>query len=523
VNEYSEYLIELIKNKPKHYAIIIKKNPDLLAALGNDQLLLPERVYRYINPMVNTVCPNNKEYKFKSAVDGYIFCGKASTCQCAKESVAQSVSNTKQQYTNDTQKIINEKRKQTNVKKYGTENTGQIKKAIDNHRKFYSDTRLVAAAVDKSKHTKLTRYGSETYNNSQQIKDAWNKKKVEYFAHKFPDKEIEILNDTEKLTALYKTHTVDQIAEKLNVHIQTVYRHLNNNSIRTPFSSELERSMCDYLESLGVINIVKNTRQVISKELDIYLPDYNLAIEMNGIYWHHDLIPHIDRHYHQRKFKECEAKGIRLLTIFSDVWENKPDVIKLMIAHKLGVNNTEKYYARKLQVKDVDPHQASVFLNKHHIQGNTKSSVRLGLWHGDLLVAIMTFGEPRTGIGKKRPKTAELVRYATSSKVVGGASKLLAHFKRNYPDYCSIISYSDNEWSYGDMYRTLGFDLEKEHTPSYFYYHSAEKVRKHRYSFAKHKLVEQGFDATLTEYQIQQERGYLRIWDCGKRTWLLTV
>jgi hypothetical protein len=32
----------------------------------------------------------------------------------------------------------------------------------------------------------------------------------------------------------------------------------------------------------------------------------------------------------------------------------------------------------------------------------------------------------------------------------------------------------------------------------------------------KGSLIKQGFDAALTEWEIQKTRGYDRIWDCGQ-------
>lgn len=54
----------------------------------------------------------------------------------------------------------------------------------------------------------------------------------------------------------------------------------------------------------------------------------------------------------------------------------------------------------------------------------------------------------------------EIVRYATVSQtiVIGGASKLLKHFEKEYdPDY--ILSYSDNDFFSGDVYSKLGFSF----------------------------------------------------------------
>jgi len=70
-----------------------------------------------------------------------------------------------------------------------------------------------------------------------------------------------------------------------------------------------------------------NNRSVLNcLELDIYLPEYNVAIEFNGLYWHSELYKEKD--YHLNKTLECKKKGVDLLHIFEDDWVFKQDIIK---------------------------------------------------------------------------------------------------------------------------------------------------------------------------------------------------
>ena len=76
-----------------------------------------------------------------------------------------------------------------------------------------------------------------------------------------------------------------------------------------------EQALIPILEALQITNIVTNSRTIIPPlELDIYLPDLDLAIEYNGAYWHQDSKKPVD--YHQSKSIACLSKGIRLLHIF---------------------------------------------------------------------------------------------------------------------------------------------------------------------------------------------------------------
>jgi hypothetical protein len=127
----------------------------------------------------------------------------------------------------------------------------------------------------------------------------------------------------------------------------------------------------------------------------------------------------------------------------------------------------------------------------------------------------MSFGALRSFTNNKyAPAEWELLRYATQMQVQGGASRLLNWFEKTHKPR-RIISYADRRWSEGHMYSGLGFKLIKTSEPGYSYTPDYQK-REHRTSHTKGKLVKLGFDNNLTEWQIQQQRGYDRIWDCGQ-------
>jgi hypothetical protein len=516
-------ILEIIKNKPKHFSQIIKRDVSLMDFIQKNKTvssnILAEEIYSVIYNESN-ICPLGNTKKFNSFNDGYRFCGPANRCECTKKLVSSSVKKSKSKTTTQEQKLINEKRANTNLKMHGVTNAGQTEQAKNTRSELYNNANRVQQLVAQVSDTKKERYGNANYNNSKKISETWKEKKASYFIDLYPDKDLESLYDKEQFTKLYDSKPIEELAEYLGVHVQTVYRYSLLYGLRNKFVSSLEKEMVIFLKSIGVENIVQNSRKIIGKELDIYLPEYDIAIEMNGLYWHHDQISYIDRQYHKSKFIECEKKGIQLLTIFSDIWENKKEIIKRTISHKLGLCSRKSVMARKTKVTTLESSQIKDFLNENHIQGYTPSKYVYALEYDEQIIAVMTFSLPRTGIGKKRSNTVELVRYATSVNIPGGASKLLKHFLNDYPAFKSVISYSDNEWSTGELYKSLNFELEKTQPPSYFYFHPAEKVRKHRYNFTKYKLIQQGYDETLTESEIQRQRGYLRIWDCGKRTWI---
>jgi hypothetical protein len=515
-------LEDIVKNtNPKSISTVVKQHRELYDWIQTAKgATISEKIYNILNPELE-VCVLGNNKRFKSLTLGYGFCGPASKCKCAAESVSTKVSKSKKSYTKEQKADISQKRASTNLKKYGVSNVGQTATAIEHRAAVYADKSAVKEIVEQVKQTKLVKYGNEHYNNSNSIKETYKLKRTSgYWINRFPDKNIAALENKAQLESLYLEKTPLEIADQLGVHIQTVYKYLNAHGLREPFKSNDELELVRYLESLGITNIIRNTRKLLpsKREIDIYLPDYKVAIEYNGVYWHHEDVAHITRTYHYEKFQECQQLGIQLITVFSNFWHNKRDIVKSTIAAKLG-KLTQRVYARNCKCVIVESAVARDFLNTYHIQGYTPAKITLGLEFNSQLVALMSFSDNRIGIGSRSTDT-ELVRFASSQLVIGGASKLLNYFRTHY-SYNKIVSFSDNEWSTGHLYKTLGFSLEKSIKPSYWYLNSREHKLYHRFTFSKQKLVKQGHDPLLTESQITKSMGLLKIWDCGKQKWVL--
>lgn len=82
--------------------------------------------------------------------------------------------------------------------------------------------------------------------------------------------------------------------------------------------SSLEVMVCDWLDSIGVLYETNNRSIIQPNEIDIVLPDYNVGIEINGLYWHSCVHSHIHPNYHAEKSLRCFQEGISLITIFED-------------------------------------------------------------------------------------------------------------------------------------------------------------------------------------------------------------
>ena len=158
-------------------------------------------------------------------------------------------------------------------------------------------------------------------------------------------------------------------------------------------SSLKEKEVVNYIKSIYDGYIIENTRGILKdrKELDIYIPDKNLAIEYNGLAFHCENSVYspdkIYPSYHLDKTKECEKKGIDLIHIFENEWNDKPDIIKSIINHKLGLNKIVKCD----NIREIDEKTEREFLNRTNIFGYKKSEKAIGLYSNNKLIAVGSF------------------------------------------------------------------------------------------------------------------------------------
>lgn len=278
--------------------------------------------------------------------------------------------------------------------------------------------------------------------------------------------------------------------------------------------SNPEYEIMDYIKSFYSGELIHGDRkQIAPKELDIYVPELNLAIEYCGLYWHSE--DHKSKNYHLDKLQACNNIGIRLLTIFENEWIYNSEVVKSRIRNMFKQTET-RYYARDCVIGEISNQDAKLFLEENHIQGYIASSIKYGLFHKGELVSVMTFSKSRFN----KNYEYELLRFANKryTNVIGGASKLYKHFKRNHNG--SVISYCDLRWGQGGVYEKLGFSLSHISQPNYFYF--KKDILESRHKYQKHKLKDllENFNEDLSEIENMQNNGYKRIFDCGNKVFV---
>lgn len=296
----------------------------------------------------------------------------------------------------------------------------------------------------------------------------------------------------------------------------------------TRFTSKAEDDIFEYLVELGVKNIDRHNHSIIyPNEIDIYLPDYKLGIEFNGLYWHSSKI--LENHgrdgrtYHQEKTKKALKKNVRLIHIFEHQWKYKKDIIKSILGS--FINKHLFIHGRKCSITNINWKQASKFYKENHLHGaGQPSKYNYGLIYKNELMCIASFSSKNISHKFNSSEEWELLRFANklNTSIHGGLSKLIKYFTNEVKPK-AIISYCDSSIFSGNLYEKLGFKEIDWSEPNYYYFLPQTAKPEHRFKFAKHFLVKQGFDPNKTAEEIMRERGYLKYYDCGHKKYRLEL
>lgn len=257
-------------------------------------------------------------------------------------------------------KTIRDKMLDTMLNRYGIENAR-------NSEKFNN----------KIKQTCLATYGVENPFQSDVIKEKIkNTCSIKYGVphhtqQNIPSKSLSLLNNKEWLIEQHHTNqrTLSHIAIELQVSYTTISRYLHQFEIiiKNYKISMAEREIVQFIqETIPTVNIITNTKSVIPPyELDIYIPEYNLTIEYNGLFWHAEINGKTES-YHVNKTNACEVNNIQLIHIFEDEWRDQQQQCKDTLKHYFGKSERGDF-ARNTTICEISWNDAKHFLNKYHL------------------------------------------------------------------------------------------------------------------------------------------------------------
>jgi hypothetical protein len=270
--------------------------------------------------------------------------------------------------------------------------------------------------------------------------------------------------------------------------------------------------MRDVLEDLLGIKLNRDLLVLDGLEMDMYSDTLKIGIEYCGLYWHCEKFVKT-RTKHRNKYRLAESKGVRLFTVFENEWVHRQSQVLSYLRAAFG-KNSRRLYARNCVVREIAGDLAKEFIDTYHIQGKTHlGKYFAGLYLGDELVAVMSFGRHHR---KSSNLVLDRLCFKYDTTVVGGSSKLFK-FLLGLSGATEIISWSDNRWSRGNVYKSLGFTKAADLPEDYSYV----DTRNHKLlSKQSQKKSRTKCPQDKTEKEWCEERELYRIWDCGKIRWV---
>ncbi len=367
---------------------------------------------------------------------------------------------------------------------------------------------------NKSKQTSLDTYGVDNPMKLNNIKEKLDKKNIELYGVKRKLLSDDYLNDqkeknilkiiqtyTKKLklndgdVILLENENLKKIKKELLVknlcekHGEFII-NINNLRNRVYYGVENICTKCHPIDShnsiaedeiknfiVNELNLNVTKHKIKNKEIDIFIPEFNVGIEFNGNYWHSDKFK--DVNYHQNKTNLCEKNNIKLLQIFEDEWLNKKDIIKSIIRSKLDCYE-DIINAKDCKINNVDLISSNEFLENNHIDGGCNSEIQIGLYYNHELVFVMVMNI-----------VFEIIRHTSklNTNIVGGVDVILKNIIYQYKP--KVITTSiDRRLSQGKVFINLGFNLVEDTKPNFKYY--SRKTRSRINENNKLKIYDSG-------------------------------
>jgi hypothetical protein len=539
--DWQPKLEQILKEPIASCRKIIANNSQLLAWLKNrvgvQDASISELIFLYRNSSVLPICEKGNKKKFKSYNRGYGFCGNANTCACNQAHKSLTQKNIQKTRTALEKSRIQLKKTNTTLLKYG----------VDHHSKSQSvkqkkkETFLKKYGVDhnwknpasyhKSRETCKEKFGEYYPQKKKEIYERILRSRNQTMIEKYgvtsnahfhlTDEQISILTDKNKFKHLIENKTFSEIFLKLPVDRETIGRRAEEYGFlslikRNAFESSLELKIEEVLKQHN-IEYVKNDRTLIfPNEIDFFLPQFNVGIELNGIYWHSELGGKKSPSYHYKKWKRAQEKKINLYQFFEDDVSDRFHIIKSKILYLTG-NVVNSVYARDLKfVRCDDFLLEQQFYDKNHLQGSTKNRNHTFLLEQDGII-YAALSTKRNNMGQ-----LEVVRYASDVdfRVVGGFSKLLTNAVKILNFQGEVISYSDNLISNGNLYSQNAFKAVRSSFPGYWF---TDYLTKFHWQRINNKEYQEKIDKNKSRWQNAQELGWDRIWDAGKTLWQKSV
>lgn len=312
---------------------------------------------------------------------------------------------------------------------------------------------------------------------------------------------------------LRKYGPVKMVCDELHEKLHKITCEANENMTHS-FSSKAEKEIMDYITTLGFE--CRSDRHILhGRELDIYIPSKKFAIEYNGNVWHTERYKK-NWDFHYKKMMDCKSKGISLIQICDDEYDNRSQAVLDAIRDLLGCNNADIKNVEPFIIQETSKYEGNAFLDHYHIEGPVNASVYVHALSSNKVISVMAFRRENNN-GKWR-----LSRVAFADGIiyqeVGAA--MFQWFIEHYQPI-EVIAYADRRWTPNEatcIYAKIGMDFVAATRPTFWYYNPRihKNKRIHRRSLRRKDLVQKYKDSeSMPLHEMIEHLGYTKIWDCG--------
>jgi hypothetical protein len=294
-------------------------------------------------------------------------------------------------------------------------------------------------------------------------------------------------------TNIYKTNNTSNSVSYRELSVYNFVKFYNNNTINS------------------ALNIIP------PYELDVYIPDKKIAIEFDGLFYHSHKNGKKHQSYHLQKTLLCSTKSIRLIHLFEDEWIYKNKLVKSRIK---DITNNFKYSidTTKCDIKYIsnDDLILNKFICKYYLGDYAKCDINVGLYYKNRLISVLGINKIKSS--KNQYNEFQICLYCSINNfnINNGLNLLIQNFENKYNPNLIKVNV-DKRWSIPNTYINLGFKVDLDKPPNYWYTNknACIRVNKHFFKHDTLKIKLPIYNSKLNDWDNITNNGWDKIWDCG--------
>lgn len=325
--------------------------------------------------------------------------------------------------------------------------------------------------------------------------------------------------------------TLGELSDILNLTEEVIKTKLYDHDcshLVTLSMSIMEHDVCDFIRNIDpTLTIIHNDRnQIKPYELDIYLPDVQVAIECDPSFTHNSSPNRysnrdnvIAKDYHKHKTDMCDKIGIRLIHVFGHNWAHSQKLVKSIIKNAIGKSGRVKY-AKDTEFRRVRRRAGFEFVKENSIY-RCPDGEMYGLFdENNRICDMMIFNKQ----GKHNKYVINTFCPAYDTVVVGGISKLIHNFRELHPG-CVLEAHVNRALFDGHGWNKCGFVHVRNTDPEFNWVNVRTENSCPRSANISRYLDESGNRCNTNRSKSPNaemyRQGFVKVYDCGQSIWRL--